>query len=433
MHYYSLNNRSLKADFRQATLEGQAPDKGLYFPSEIPIWEKGFNENLKNLSNVEIAVNMMQPYMGSTFTTQKLTNLLEETLTFDFPLKQINEQIYILELFHGPTLAFKDLGARFLSRCLGYFSQSVGRKITILVATSGDTGGAVADAFYNVDGTEVIVLYPSGKVSTVQEKQLTTLGGNIHALEVAGDFDDCQKMVKLAFADNDLKEKCFLTSANSINISRWLSQQIYYAIAIKQWNEKIMPEIAVPSGNFGNLCAGLMAQRSGLPIRHFIAACNRNDVFTRYLSTGNYTPSHSSATISNAMDVGDPSNFPRILEIYQHHHADIIKHISSASISDDLTTTTMKEVFSAYQYILDPHTAVAYTALADRLKKHPSDKGIILGTAHPVKFPNITENSLNTKIPIPPEIEAIFKKEKKAIPVAPNFASIKEIILQITD
>lgn len=433
MIYFSLNNRSLTADFRQATIEGQAPDKGLYFPAEIPVWKERFKEDLKNLSNQEIAFEIMQPYVGSSIESTYLKEIIAETLSFDFPLQQINEKMYALELFHGPTLAFKDLGARFLSRCLGYFAQSIGRKITILVATSGDTGGAVADAFYNVEGTEVIILYPSGKVSHVQEKQLTTMGGNIHALEVEGDFDACQMMVKMAFADQGLKESLFLTSANSINISRWLSQQIYYAIAIKQWNEKKQPIFSVPSGNFGNICAGLMAQRSGLPIHHFIAACNKNDVFTRYINTGTYLPDRSYSTISNAMDVGDPSNFMRILELFKHDHAELTKHISSESISDDRTNLTMKEVYQTFNYILDPHAAVAYSALNDWLEKHPSDKGILLGTAHPVKFPSTVENSIHTPVPMPTKIETILKKEKNAILIEPNFASIREVIKKIAN
>ena len=433
MIYFSLNNRSLTADFRQATIEGQAPDKGLYFPAEIPVWKERFKEDLKNLSNQEIAFEIMQPYVGSSIESTYLKEIIAETLSFDFPLQQINEKMYALELFHGPTLAFKDLGARFLSRCLGYFAQSIGKKITILVATSGDTGGAVADAFYNVEGTEVIILYPSGKVSHVQEKQLTTMGGNIHALEVEGDFDACQMMVKMAFADQELKESLFLTSANSINISRWLSQQIYYAIAIKQWNEKKQPIFSVPSGNFGNICAGLMAQRSGLPIHHFIAACNKNDVFTRYINTGTYLPDRSYSTISNAMDVGDPSNFVRILELFKHDHAELTKHISSESISDDRTNLTMKEVYQTFNYILDPHAAVAYSALNDWLEKHPSDKGILLGTAHPVKFPSTVENSIHTPVPMPTKIETILKKEKNAILIEPNFASIREVIKKIAN
>ncbi len=431
MHYYSLNNRSVTIDFKQATIEGQAPDRGLYFPSDIPIWSKAFCENLSQRSNVEIAFEIMLPYIGTSIPEKELMRILEDTLSFDFPLRQINEQIYTLELFHGPTLAFKDLGARFLSRCLGYFAASIGRKITVLVATSGDTGGAVADAFYQVEGTEVIILYPSGKVSPVQEKQLTTMGGNIYALEVAGDFDDCQHMVKMAFADKDLKSRFFLTSANSINISRWLSQQIYYAIALKQWHEKEQPIVSVPSGNFGNLCAGLLAQRSGLEIDHFIAACNKNDVFTRYVSTGLYEPNDSHATISNAMDVGNPSNVIRILELFKHQHKQISHQISSESISDDLTAKTIKEVYQTYEYIMDPHTAVAYAALKNWIEMKPSKKGIILSTAHPVKFPSIVEKNIGRSVPVPSSVETILGKEKRATLVSPNFAEIKDLIIQI--
>ena len=431
MYYYSLNNHSIKADFKQATIEGQAPDRGLYFPSDIPSWSSSFINQLKTLDKAEIGYHILAPYVGNSIPNDKLYTIIEETLSFDFPLKKIKENIYTLELFHGPTLAFKDLGARFLSRCLGYFAQSIGRKITVLVATSGDTGGAVADAFFNVEGTEVIILYPSGKVSPVQEKQLTAMGGNIHALEVKGDFDDCQRIVKAAFADQDLKDKLFLTSANSINISRWLSQQIYYAIGISQWQETMPPIVAVPSGNFGNICAGLVAQKSGLEIKHFIAACNSNDVFTQYIKTGKFVAADSVATISNAMDVGNPSNFVRILELFGNNHQELIKHVSSLSYNDELTEKEMQEVYQEHHYMLDPHAAVAYLAMEDWIKTNPSDKGFILGTAHPVKFPTVVERVIKDAVPLPDQVASIIKKEKKAIQVAPNFAIVKEIIIQL--
>lgn len=431
MKYYSINNKSVLVDFKQATIEGQAADKGLYFPTEIPKWEKSFLKELKTLNKVHIGFEIMKPYVGESIPEDQLWKIMEETLSFDFPLKQINQNISVLELFHGPTLAFKDLGARFLSRCLGYFANSIGRKITVLVATSGDTGGAVADAFYNVEGTEVIILYPSGKVSIVQEKQLTTMGANIHALEVEGDFDDCQLLVKTAFADPELKEKLFLTSANSINISRWLSQQIYYAIGQSQWTHEESPIVSVPSGNFGNICAGLLAQKSGLEIKHFIAACNLNDVFTRYLATGNYEPSSSHATVSNAMDVGNPSNFVRITELYNHNIDEIKKHVSSNSFSDDATEKTIKNVFEKHRYLLDPHSAVAYLGMEKHIDQFPKDKGIILGTAHPVKFPSVVERVTQQEIPIPVQVEKVIKKDKNAMRVAPNFAQIKSLILQI--
>ena len=363
----------------------------------------------------------------------QLYNIIQDSLAFDFPLTKINENIYCLELFHGPTLAFKDLGARFLSRCLGYFSSSIGNKITVLVATSGDTGGAVADAFYKVEGTEVIILYPSKKVSPVQEKQLTALGENIHALEVNGDFDDCQRLVKMAFTDNELKKKIFLTSANSINISRWLSQQIYYALAVAQWKETQAPVFAVPSGNFGNICAGLLSQKSGLGIKHFIAACNKNDVFTRYLQSGVYEPTHSYSTISNAMDVGNPSNFVRIMELYKNNYTELKQHISSSSFNDASTETTIERVYQDLNYLLDPHTAVAYLAMESWINLHPSDKGIILGTEHPVKFPETVEKIIQKQIEIPAQVKSIMKKEKKSILVEANYELVKDLIIQLTN
>lgn len=431
MKYYSINNRSALVDFKHATIEGQAADKGLYFPTEIPKWNKSFLKELKDLSKLQIGFEIMKPYVGGSIPEDQLWKIMEESISFDFPLKQITQNIFILELFHGPTLAFKDLGARFLSRCLGYFAKSIGSKITVLVATSGDTGGAVADAFYKVEGTEVIILYPSGKVSNVQEKQLTTMGDNIHALEVEGDFDACQQIVKTAFADPELKEKLFITSANSINISRWLSQQIYYAIGQSQWTYDEAPVVSVPSGNFGNICAGLVAQKSGLEIKHFIAACNVNDVFTRYLATGNYNPTSSQATVSNAMDVGNPSNFVRITELYNHKIDEVKKHVSSDSFSDAATEGAIKKIFDTCHYILDPHAAVSYLALEKYIDQHPGNKGILLGTAHPVKFPSVVERIIQQEVPIPGQVENVIKKDKNAMLVAPNFALIKALILQI--
>ena len=284
MRYFSTNNNSPKADFKEATITGQAPDKGLYFPEVIPVLDKNFVSNIEQYSKEEIAMKVIQPYIGDLIPTKELERIAAETVNFDFPLVEVEENIFSLELFHGPTLAFKDVGARFMSRCLGYFVKDNSQKVTVLVATSGDTGGAVANGFYNVEGVDVVILYPSGKVSSVQELQLTTLGKNIKALEIDGTFDDCQQMVKQAFADVDLNEKLFLTSANSINVARWLPQQFYYFFAYQQWDDKNNPPvISVPSGNFGNICAGLLAHRSGLPISHFIAACNDNNVVTEYL------------------------------------------------------------------------------------------------------------------------------------------------------
>src|SRR6185437_3574200 len=340
MEYYSLNKNAPIVDFKEATIRGLAPDKGLYFPEIIPEYDSRFFSEINNYTDEEIGLKILQPFVGDTIPEDELKKIISETINFEIPLVKVNENIFSLELFHGPTLAFKDVGARFMSRCLGYFvknnsvteSVSGQKKVTVLVATSGDTGGAVANGFYNVDGVEVVILYPSGKVSSVQEKQLVTLGNNIHALEIKGNFDDCQQMVKQAFADKDLNEKMFLTSANSINVARWLPQQLYYFYAWKQWKDKGKPPvISVPSGNFGNICAGILAAVSGLPVKHFIAACNANNVVPEFLKTQNYIPKKAIATISNAMDVGDPSNFIRILELFHHRFADLKNSLSSCS------------------------------------------------------------------------------------------------------
>ena len=428
MQYYSLNDRNIIADFKAATLAGQAPDGGLFFPEFIPRWEKEFISSLSNRSKEEIGFRIMQPYIGECMNDGTLLKIMEETLAFEFPLKKINDQMFILELFHGPTLAFKDLGARFLSRCMGHFANDNGRTVNILVATSGDTGGAVADAFHGVTGTEVFILYPSGKVSPVQEKQLTTYGDNIHAFEVEGDFDDCQRMVKQAFRDKELMQKAMITSSNSINIARWLSQQVYYALAIAQWQDEIPPVISVPSGNFGNLCAGLVAWKSGLPVSHFIASCNANNAFTNYIESGSFQPKTSVATRSNAMDVGVPSNFIRILELFQQEHADIKKQISSRSISDLETLKTMKDVFDKHQYILDPHSAVAYKALAEHLNNKSTEKGLLLGTAHPVKFPDAVKEAIGCTPEMPESVKTIMDREKKSQLITADFQAFKEIL-----
>jgi threonine synthase len=331
---------------------------------------------------------------------------------------------------HGPTLAFKDVGARFMSRCLGYFAREKKEKVVVLVATSGDTGGAVANGFYNVPGVEVVILYPSGKVSPVQEKQLTTLGKNIHALEVMGNFDDCQRMVKTAFMDSALTNNLFLTSANSINVARWLPQQLYYLLAWKQWPYKESPPvISVPSGNFGNICAGLMAYRSGLPVCHFIAACNINDVVPRYLSDGNYEPQKAFATLSNAMDVGDPSNFVRILELFGQSLPELKKMFSSVSITDNETEQTILSVYKERSYLLDPHGAVGYLALERYLADHSAKKGFFLETAHPVKFPESVERITGKKIPVPQEVQPMMMAEKKSTLIQAEFTDLKDFLM----
>jgi len=426
LNYYSTNKQSPLVDFKEAAIKGQAPDKGLYFPEQIPQVDKALIDDIENLSNEEIAFRVIKPYVADTINDEKLFSIVSETVNFPIPLVKVNDKIFSLELFHGPTLAFKDIGARFMSRCLGYFLKNETKKVTVLVATSGDTGGAVANGFYGVEGVDVVILYPSGKVSPVQEKQLTALGKNIHALEVEGTFDDCQQMVKQAFADAELNKKLFLTSANSINVARWLPQQFYYFFAYKQWADKNNPPvICVPSGNFGNICAGILANSSGLPVQHFVAACNVNDVVTNYLETADFKPKTALATLSNAMDVGNPSNFVRILEIFHHQFPDLKNKLSSYSISDADTITTIKEVYQQYNYLLDPHGAVGYLALKKYLDDNTGAKGIFLETAHPVKFPDAVEETIGKRIDIPASLQDIMTKEKKAILMKPSYNELK--------
>lgn len=435
MRYYSTNKQSPIVDFKEATIKGQAPDKGLYFPETIPQVDKDLIENIEKYSNEEIAFRVIKPYVGETIDQERLLQIIGETINFPIPLVKVNENISSLELFHGPTLAFKDVGARFMSRCLGYFvgnpSTALTTKITVLVATSGDTGGAVANGFYNVEGIEVVILYPSGKVSPVQERQLTTLGKNIHALEVEGTFDDCQQMVKQAFADETLNKKLFLTSANSINVARWLPQQFYYFFAYKQWADKKKPPVvSVPSGNFGNICAGILAHYSGLPVQHFIAACNVNDVVTEYLQTEKLQPKQAVPTLSNAMDVGNPSNFVRILEIFHNNFPELKNKLSSYSISDEETVAAIRKVYENDNYLLDPHGAVGYLSLERYLNNHPAQKGIFLETAHPVKFPEAVEKIIGRKIEIPSSIQQTLNKEKKSIVIHADYKELKEYLLQ---
>ena len=436
MKYYSLNKQSPTVDFATATVLGQAPDKGLYFPETIPQLSQQLINNIESYSNEAIALEVIAPYIGDTIPKTELEKIVNETVNFQIPLIKITDDIFSLELFHGPTLAFKDIGARFMSRCLGYFvthSASLRdskEKITVLVATSGDTGGAVANGFYNVEGVEVVILYPSGKVSSVQEKQLTTLGNNIHALEVDGTFDECQQMVKTIFADVELNKQIKLTSANSINVARWLPQQFYYFYLYKQWKDKAnLPVVTVPSGNFGNICAGLLAQHSGLPIKHFIAACNVNDTVPDFLRTGNYQPKKAVPTISNAMDVGDPSNFVRIMEIFQQEINGLKNTLTGYTISDDETKSTLKAVYQNHNYLLDPHGAVAYSALEQYLSQNKNSKGVILETAHPVKFYDVIEPIINETVPVPDSVADQIKKEKVSTKISADTSALKNYLL----
>lgn len=434
MLYYSTNNNSPKVDFKEATVRGLAPDKGLYFPEAIPSLGKKFIENISQYSKEEISFTIIQPFIGSTIPPEHLLEIVTETINFEFPLVMVGENIFSLELFHGPTLAFKDVGARFMSRCLGYFVKEdpdrYRNKMTVLVATSGDTGGAVANGFFDVDGIDVVILYPSGKVSSVQELQLTALGKNISALEIDGSFDDCQRLVKQAFSDEGLNKKLFLTSANSINVARWLPQQFYYFFAYTQWKDKNNPPvISVPSGNFGNICAGLLAHSSGLPVKHFIAACNENDVVTEYLETGNYAPKKPVATLSNAMDVGDPSNFARILELFDQEFKSLKNVMTGYSFSDVETKAIIKKVYRSTKYLLDPHGAVGYGALEKYLQHHRDTAGVFLETAHPVKFYDAVEPIIGEKVPMPASINDMLKLKKQSLQMEANYEDFRRYLL----
>ena len=458
MQYYSLGKQSPNVNFKTAAITGQAPDKGLYFPTEIPKFTAAQIERFKTLDKASLAFEVMKPYVGGTIDDAALQKICAETIHFDFTLVPITETISSLELFHGPTLAFKDVGARFMSRCLGYFSKQIAaekaatanstatKPSTVLVATSGDTGGAVANGFLGVEGLEVIILYPKGKVSPIQELQLTTCGQNITALEVEGSFDDCQAIVKDAFMDAELNAAYNLTSANSINVARWLPQQLYYFFAWQQWVAKYGDQtpmhIVVPSGNFGNICAGMMAKASGLPLGHFVAACNDNNVVTRYLETGTYEVRKAVATVSNAMDVGNPSNFVRILEIMQNNFDNLKNGLSSYSYDDITTQATITRVYNEYKYILDPHGAVAFLAAEafiedheyiithyDHTKESVPVRAIILETAHPVKFPEVVEEAIGQTIAIPDSVKFLLDKEKVAIPMGASFGVFKSWML----
>lgn len=429
MKFYSLNNKSATVSFREAVLRGIAPDRGLYFPSKIEALPSSIIHNLKNFSNAEIAYESMHQFSREDIPSDVLQRMIEKVLKFDFPLVSITDKIAALELFHGPSMAFKDVGARFMAQCLGYFMSSESRETTVLVATSGDTGGAVARGFLGVEGVRVVILYPSGKVSEIQEKQLTTLGHNITALEVSGNFDDCQQMVKNAFLDPELSEKLQLTSANSINVARWLPQQFYYFIACKALQDRKQPLVfSVPSGNFGNLCAGMVARKLGLPIDHFIASTNINDTVPKYMQTGEYKAQASTPTISNAMDVGDPSNFVRILELFDHDYQQLKNVFSSYSFTDNETRKAMKELHSLSGYIADPHGAVGYLGLKEFSIAHPDHYGVFLETAHPVKFLEVVESTLGIKQPLPKQIAKLMPRKKHALLIN-SFGELKEYLL----
>ncbi len=432
MKYYSTNNKNNIVSFKEAVIKGIPEDGGLFMPSEIGKLPEHFFENISNYSFKDISFLAADNLFNSDIPKSELEKIINSTITFDAPLVSLNNQLNILELFHGPTLAFKDFGARFMANTLSYLNKSSNKEITILVATSGDTGSAVANGFYDVDGVNVILLYPSNKVSKIQEQQLTTLDKNITALEILGTFDDCQRLVKKAFLDKDITSIKKISSANSINLARLLPQSFYYFNAYAQLKDKSLQTlISVPSGNFGNLTAGLIAKRMGLPVNKFIAATNSNDIFPKYLETSEYHPRPSIKTISNAMDVGDPSNFKRILDLYNHDHQKIKNDIYSKSFSDEETISAMKEVHSNYNYIIDPHGAVGYIALKSYIEEYKlnSFSGIILETAHPGKFADVVEKSINKEIEIPDRLKKCLTKEKHSIKLSSSYKDFKEFLM----
>ena len=425
MRYYSLNNSSPLTSFKKAVQNGIAPDRGLYFPEEITPISEDFINNISDYSNEEIAYEVIKQFIGDEIPTNILKEIIKKTISFDFPVVNLDDNIGSLELFHGPTMAFKDVGARFMSQCLEYFNHNKNEEITVLVATSGDTGGAVANGFLNAKGVQVVILYPKGKVSEIQEKQLTTLGNNITALEVDGVFDDCQEMVKSAFLDKNISRN--LTSANSINVARWLPQMFYFFFAYKQVSKQYKDIVfSVPSGNFGNICAGLLAQKLGLPIKHFVASTNINDTVPQYLIKGNYDPKPSKATISNAMDVGNPSNFIRIQELFDNNLSSLKKSFSSYSFSDDETKIMMKSIYNKFNYISEPHGAIGYLGLKKYGLK-TNEFGIFLETAHPVKFLDVVEETLTVNVEIPPQIKEVMSKEKVSILIS-NYQELKNFL-----
>lgn len=428
MNFYSLNKNAPNVSFKNAVINGIAPDKGLYFPEQIVPLPDSFFDNIENLTNIEIAHTAISQFVSDDIPDKALREILNEVLDFDFPVVDIEENVATLELFHGPTMAFKDVGARFMAHCLGYFSNKKSKEVTVLVATSGDTGGAVANGFLGVDGVKVVILYPSGKVSDIQERQLTTLGQNITALEVDGTFDDCQKMVKNAFLDEDLLESMKLTSANSINVARWLPQLFYFLFTYKQLKSKNKELVfSVPSGNFGNICAGMVAQRLGMPVKHFVAATNVNDTVPEFMNTGKYDPKPSTATISNAMDVGDPSNFVRIRHLYQDDFKALERNLSSFSFTDNATKEAMLKIYQASGYISDPHGAVGYLGLKKYQDTNPNTYGIFLETAHPVKFLDVVEETLGLSLSIPQQIQGVMGKEKKSIKIN-EYSKLKQFL-----
>jgi threonine synthase len=434
MKYYSTKNRRISTDFRTAVINGIAEDGGLYMPEKIPVLSDETIKSLASKSLAQIGFEVMSKFAGN-MDERALIKIIEHTITFDAPVKILSDSLSILELFHGPTLAFKDFGARFLANSMAFFNKDEDKELVILVATSGDTGSAVANSFYGKEGIKVGLLYPSGMVSQIQEKQLTTMGNNIKAFEIEGTFDDCQRLVKTAFPDKDIKARFNLSSANSINIARLLPQSFYYFYAYGQVKKNLNSSdiiFTVPSGNFGNLTAGLIAGEMGLPVEKYIAAVNANTVFTEYLQNGVYTPRPAKKTLSNAMDVGDPSNFARIAVLYDNEVEHIRNKIYSDSASDQETISTIKSTYNKYDYIVDPHGAVGLFVNEKYKRIKPAfSHSIVLETAHPAKFSDIVEPALNIKIEMPDRLAVCMHKKKNAVKIDSGFNTFKEALLEI--
>lgn len=431
MKYYSTNHQAPLATLHEAVVKGLAPDKGLYMPEEIRPLPQDFFDHIETLSFQEIACRVAERFFGEDIPEETLHDIVCDTLSFDCPVERVTNNLYSLELFHGPTLAFKDVGARFMARLLGYFIKQEGKEeVNVLVATSGDTGSAVANGFLGVEGIHVYVLYPKGKVSPIQECQFTTLGQNITALEIDGVFDDCQALVKNAFMDDELNSHMKLTSANSINVTRFLPQAFYYFDAYAQMKQREKANnlvVCVPSGNFGNITAGLFGKRMGLPIKRFIAANNANDIFYQYLQTGVYSPRPSTQTIANAMDVGDPSNFARILDLYKENYSDIKQDISGAWFDDEKIRNTIEVTFEKTGYILDPHGACGFRALLEGIQK--DENGVFLETAHPAKFKDTVEPLLHRGLTIPPRLAAFMEGTKQSVELGKDFTGFKSYLM----
>ena len=429
MNYYSTNGKAPVASLRKAVVKGLAEDRGLYMPESIQRLPDSFFENIQDMTFQEVACAVADAFFGEDVEKEALHRIVCDTLSFDCPVVHVNDNIYSLELFHGPTLAFKDVGGRFMARLLQYFTAGE-KSLNVLVATSGDTGSAVANGFLGVEGIHVYVLYPKGKVSPIQECQFTTLGQNITALEIDGVFDDCQALVKNAFMDEELNAHMRLTSANSINVARFLPQSFYYFWAYAQMKRQGRGDelvICTPSGNFGNICAGLFAKKMGLPVKRFIAANNANDVFFEFLRDGEYRPRPSVQTIANAMDVGDPSNFARVYDLYGRSHAAICADISGATYTDNQIAETIREVFASCGYLCDPHGACGYRALSEGLK--PGEHGVFCETAHPAKFKDTVEGIIGQSVEIPAKLQAFMKGTKQSVPLPKDFASFKSYLL----